>query len=119
MSRTGWRTPSPGKGVGTCRPITIPPTRLSRRAYAVAGQVRGYMPPDYHADHGMVPHGMSVIVSAPAVARFTASAAPDKHRRIAMLLGAERTRHDDEVGDALAEALARLMRVTGMPNGLR
>jgi hydroxyacid-oxoacid transhydrogenase len=88
-------------------------------AYAVAGQVHGYTPPEYDADHAMVPHGMSVIVSAPAVARFTASAAPERHRRVAMLLGAERTRHDDEVGDALAEALARLMRATGMPNGLR
>jgi len=88
-------------------------------AYAVAGLVHGYRPPDYGADHAMVPHGISVIVSAPAVARFTAPAAPEKHRRIAMLLGAERTKHDDEIGDALAAALARLMRATAMPNGLR
>ena len=88
-------------------------------AYAVAGLVHGYVPPEYDADHAMVPHGMSVIVSAPAVARFTASAAPEKHRRVAMLLGAERTKHDDEIGDALAAALARLMRATDMPNGLR
>ncbi|MEA2688469.1 MAG: hydroxyacid-oxoacid transhydrogenase [Candidatus Eremiobacteraeota bacterium] len=88
-------------------------------AYAVAGLVHGYVPPEYDADHAMVPHGMSVIVSAPSVARFTASAAPEKHRRVAMLLGAERTKHDDEIGDALAAALARLMRATAMPNGLR
>ena len=88
-------------------------------AYAVAGLVHGYRPPDYDADHAMVPHGMSVIVSAPAVARFTASVSPEKHRRIAMLLGAERTKNDDEIGDALAAALGRLMRATGMPNGLR
>ncbi len=88
-------------------------------AYAVAGLVRGYVPPDYEADHAMVPHGMSVIVSAPSVARFTASAAPEKHRRAAMLLGAERTKFDEEIGDALAAALARLMRATAMPNGLR
>lgn len=88
-------------------------------AYAVAGLVRGYLPPEYHADHAMVPHGMSVIVSAPAVARFTAAAAPAKHRVVAAVLDAERTRNDDEVGDVLAAALARLMRETGMPNGLR
>ncbi len=87
-------------------------------AYAVAGLVRDYMPPEYGADHAMVPHGMSVIVSAPSVARFTARASPERHRRAAMLLGAERTKHDDEVGDALAAALARLMRATSMPNGL-
>jgi hydroxyacid-oxoacid transhydrogenase len=88
-------------------------------AYAVAGLVHAYTPPEYDADHAMVPHGMSVIVSAPSVVRFTASAAPEKHRHAAMVLGAERTKHDDEIGDALADALARLMRATGMPNGLR
>ncbi|HEY0614200.1 MAG TPA: hydroxyacid-oxoacid transhydrogenase [Candidatus Elarobacter sp.] len=88
-------------------------------AYAVAGLVHGFFPPGYDADHAMVPHGMSVIVSAPAVARFTAAASPEKHRQAAMVLGAERTKNDDEVGDVLAVELGRLMRVTGMPNGLR
>jgi alcohol dehydrogenase class IV len=87
-------------------------------AYAVAGLVRGFVPADYDVDHAMVPHGMSVIVSAPAVARFTASVAPAKHRRVADLLGAGTIR-DDEAGEALAAALARLMRATAMPNGLR
>lgn len=88
-------------------------------AYAVAGLVREFVPRDYDADHAMVPHGMSVIVSAPAVARFTAPAAPEKHRRVAALLGARDEIYDDEAGDALAAALARLMRATDMPNGLR
>jgi hydroxyacid-oxoacid transhydrogenase len=88
-------------------------------AYAVAGLVRDFFPRDYEADHAMVPHGMSVIVSAPAVAKFTASSAPEKHRRVAALLGAQGAIDDDEAGDALAAALARLMRATEMPNGLR
>jgi alcohol dehydrogenase class IV len=67
----------------------------------------------------MVPHGMSVIVSAPAVAKFTASTAPGKHRRVATLLGAQDEMDDDDVGEALAVALARIMRATEMPNGLR
>ncbi len=87
-------------------------------AYAVAGLVHAFVPAGYEADHAMVPHGMSVIVSAPAVARFTASAAPAKHRRVADLLGAGMVR-DDEAGEALAAALSRLMRATAMPNGLR
>jgi hydroxyacid-oxoacid transhydrogenase len=88
-------------------------------AYAVAGLVRDFVPREYDVDHAMVPHGMSVIVSAPAVARFTASTAPGKHRRVATLLGADGSAHDDEIGDALAAALARLMRATAMPSGLR
>jgi hydroxyacid-oxoacid transhydrogenase len=88
-------------------------------AYAVAGLVREFKPEGYDADHAMVPHGMSVIVSAPSVAKFTASAAPEKHRHAASLLGAERAPNDDEIGETLAAALARLMRATAMPNGLR
>ncbi len=87
-------------------------------AYAVAGLVRDFVPAGYDADHAMVPHGMSVIVSAPAVARFTAPAAPEKHRRAGELLDADVVPFDDEVGDALAAALARMMRATGIPNGL-
>ncbi|MBV9439650.1 MAG: iron-containing alcohol dehydrogenase [Candidatus Eremiobacteraeota bacterium] len=87
-------------------------------AYAVAGGVRDYVPTGYEADHPMVPHGMSVIVSAPAVARFTAPAAPEKHSMAFAALGGGPLRHIDEAGDALAETLARLMRATGMPNGL-
>ncbi|MDQ6942365.1 MAG: iron-containing alcohol dehydrogenase, partial [Candidatus Eremiobacteraeota bacterium] len=88
-------------------------------AYAVAGLVRDFFPRDYEADHAMVPHGTSVIVSAPAVAKFTAITSVGKHRRVATLLGAQHEIDDDEVGDALAAALARLMRATEMPNGLR
>jgi hydroxyacid-oxoacid transhydrogenase len=88
-------------------------------AYAVAGLVRNFFPRDYEVDHAMIPHGMSVIVSAPAVAKFTASTSVGKHRRVATLLGAQGELFDDEVGEALAAALARLMRATAMPNGLR
>jgi hydroxyacid-oxoacid transhydrogenase len=88
-------------------------------AYAVAGRVRDFVPRDYDADHAMVPHGMSVIVSAPAVARYTAPTSPRRHRHVAQLLNAAPTPYEDEVGETLAEALVRLMRATRMPSGLR
>jgi alcohol dehydrogenase class IV len=87
-------------------------------AYAVAGLVHDFRPAGYNADHAMVPHGMSVIVSAPAVARFTAPAAPERHRLAGALLGARGDVDDDETGEALAAELTRLMRATGIPNGL-
>jgi alcohol dehydrogenase class IV len=87
-------------------------------AYAVAGLVHGFRPAGYDVDHPMVPHGMSVIVSAPSVARFTAPAAPAKHRHATALLGGDARIADAEVGDALALVLRRLMRATAMPADL-
>jgi alcohol dehydrogenase class IV len=88
-------------------------------AYAVAGLIEGFRPPGYDADHAMVPHGMSVIVSAPAVVRFTAPADPQRHLRAARLLGASSRVEAADAGDALAQSLVHLMRATRMPSGLR
>ncbi|MEM7678972.1 MAG: hydroxyacid-oxoacid transhydrogenase, partial [Myxococcota bacterium] len=48
-------------------------------AYAVAGLVKSYRPPSYPGDEPMVPHGVSVIVNAPAVFRMTAPTHPERH----------------------------------------
>ena len=45
-------------------------------SYPVAGMVRDFMPDGYDVGHPIVPHGMSVILNAPAVVRFTAEANP-------------------------------------------
>jgi hydroxyacid-oxoacid transhydrogenase len=58
-------------------------------AYSVAGLVRDYRAAGYPQDEPMVPHGMSVIVNAPSVFRFTASACPQRHIHGAHCLGAE------------------------------
>ncbi len=88
-------------------------------AYPVAGMVRDYRPPGYPADHAMVPHGMSVVLTAPAAFRFTAAADPARHLYAAGLLGAPVAgARAVDAGDLLADALLALMRQTGMPNGL-
>lgn len=88
-------------------------------AYAVAGLVRDYHPVGYPADEPLVPHGMSVIVNAPAVFRFTASASPQRHTEAARLLGADtRGAGPDDAGEVLAAELIRIMRAVNMPNGL-
>ena len=43
-------------------------------SYPVAGMVRDYHPTGYAGDHPIVPHGMAVILNAPAVFRFTGAA---------------------------------------------
>src|SRR3712207_7432708 len=50
-------------------------------AYPIAGQVKDFHPKDYPADEPMVPHGMSVALTAPEAFRFTFEAAPDRDRK--------------------------------------
>ncbi len=88
-------------------------------SYPVAGMVRGFRPTGYDVDHAMVPHGMSVILNAPAVFRFTAPACPDRHLRAAEILGADVARASPaDAGRILADQLIQLMQRLKMPNGL-
>src|SRR4051812_32856315 len=58
-------------------------------SYPVSGHVKTYRAPGYAADHPLVPHGMSVILNAPAVFRFTAAANPQRHLEAAAALGCD------------------------------
>jgi alcohol dehydrogenase class IV len=88
-------------------------------SYAVAGLVRDFRPEGYPGEEPMVPHGMSVIVNAPSVFRFTAEACPERHLEGAEWLGADaRGAAPKDAGEVLAKHLIRLMRSTGIPNGI-
>ncbi len=89
-------------------------------SYPVSGNVRGYCPPGYPADHAMVPHGYSVILNAPAVFRFTAGACAERHARAAEALGAEASRYPaEDAGKVLADRITWYMQKLDVPNGLR
>jgi hydroxyacid-oxoacid transhydrogenase len=83
-------------------------------AYPIAGLKHEYRPRGYDTDHDFIPHGQSVIVTAPAAFRFTYEAAPDRHHRVAELLTGEPA----EGADALPDALTALMRDVGAPMGI-
>ena len=85
-------------------------------AYPVAGRVREYRATDYAGEGPLVPHGMSVAMTAPQAFRFTFSASPERHLRAASLLAPD-TSADDPV-DLLPTALTDLMRDIGLPSGL-
>jgi alcohol dehydrogenase class IV len=88
-------------------------------SYAVAGLVRDFRPEGYPAAEPMVPHGMSVIVNAPSVFRFTAEACPERHLQGAQWLGADaQGASPADAGEVLAKHLIKLMRSTGIPNGI-
>jgi alcohol dehydrogenase class IV len=88
-------------------------------AYPVAGLVRDWVPPGYRVAHPLVPHGVAVILTAPAAFRFTYPTAPDRHLRAAALMGVPvEGLSDAERREALPRALIALMRDIGIPNGL-
>lgn len=88
-------------------------------SYPVAGMVKEFRPQGYDVDHPLVPHGMAVILNAPAVFRFTAPANPELHLTVAGLLGVDtRGATPDDAGELVAQGLISIMQQTGMPNGL-
>jgi len=88
-------------------------------SYPVSGQVKQYRAPGYSADHPMIPHGVSVILNAPAVFRFTYASNPERHLQAAEALGADVTNAQrDDAGKVLADRLVWFMERLGVPNGL-
>ena len=86
-------------------------------AYPIASLKHEYQPPGYPDDHAFVPHGWSVIVTAPAAFRFTYEADPEKHRRAAELIAGRELPDADE--NTLPQVLTDLMRDVGAPSGVR
>src|SRR6185503_9666947 len=78
-------------------------------AYPIAGRVKDFHPRDYPQDEAMVPHGMSVALTAPEAFRFTFDACPDRHRRAALLLAPGADEPDDPA-ELLPSVLIALMR---------
>ncbi|MGW3772244.1 hydroxyacid-oxoacid transhydrogenase [Actinomadura verrucosospora] len=86
-------------------------------AYPIAGQVRDFRPGGYPGGEAMVPHGMSVSLTAPEAFRFTFEARPERHVRAAELLDPRMDRPDDPA-EHLPLAVLRLMRDIGIPDGI-
>jgi len=88
-------------------------------SYPVSGMVRDYRPKGYAVDHAIIPHGMSVILHAPAVFRFTASACPQRHLEVAEALGADVSKADpSDAGSILADRIIEFMQMLDVPSGL-
>ena len=86
-------------------------------AYPIAGRVRDFRPEGYPDAEPLVPHGMSVSLTAPEAFRYTFEARPDRHVRAAELLDPGLDRPDDPA-EYLPRALLHLMRDIGIPDGI-
>ncbi len=85
--------------------------------YPIAGRVKDFQPADYPAGEPMVPHGMSVSLTAPAAFRFTFEASPERHLRAATLLDPD-VSTSGGTADTLPGVIRALMRDIGIPNGI-
>jgi len=89
-------------------------------SYPVSSQLRSFCTPGYVTDHPLIPHGFSVILNAPAVFRFTASANPARHLEAAAALGADVTNaRPEDAGRILSDRLTWYMQRLKTPNGLK
>ncbi len=88
-------------------------------SYPVSGMVRDFKPEGMITDHAIVPHGMSVVLNAPPVFRFTGPARPDRHLQAAQVMGADISNASpDEAGHILADQIVSMMKILEVPNGL-
>src|SRR2546430_4129762 len=89
-------------------------------SYPVSGMVRDFRPDGFPGDHPIVPHGMSVILNAPAVFRFTAQACPDRHLVAAEILRADVSpAKPQDARQILSDRLVSIMQRLKVPRGLR
>ena len=88
-------------------------------SYPVSGMVREYRAEGYPDDHPLVPHGMAVVLNAPAAFRFTGSANPERHLKAAEVLGADVSgARLEDAGSILADRVIQIMKRLNIPNGL-
>jgi alcohol dehydrogenase class IV len=86
-------------------------------AYPIAGMVKDFRPSGYPQDEPMVPHGMSVSLTAPEAFRFSFESAPERHLTAAALMAPDRDKVNDPK-EQLPTVLTELMRDIGIPNGI-
>jgi alcohol dehydrogenase class IV len=98
-------------GVHLCHGMSYPISGLNPAGYKHHG---------YVTEAALIPHGVSVAVTAPAVFRFTAPSNSDRHLAAAELFGMDISNAKAESsGDILAEGIMRFLeKLGGQPRGL-
>ncbi|KAG6854787.1 hypothetical protein C0991_001214 [Blastosporella zonata] len=106
-------------GVHLCHGMSYPISGLNKKGPK-------YKHPGYVTDLPIIPHGVSVALTGPAVFQFTAPSSPDRHREALAIFNSTTVTDpsiisvpDRDIGAHLYEAIARFLDGLGVPRGLK
>jgi len=104
-------------GVHLCHGFSYPISGLNKKIAKWEGS-------GYEVEGPIVPHGLSVALTGPAVFGFTAASAPSRHREAAEIFGAASGAAsaarvpDADVGQLVSDRIAQFLVQLGLPRGL-
>ncbi|KAF8639910.1 hypothetical protein AX17_001161 [Amanita inopinata Kibby_2008] len=106
-------------GVHLCHGMSYPISGLNKKGPK-------YKHPGYVTENPIIPHGISVALTGPAVFQFTAPSSPDRHRQALAIFNRTTISDptiakipDGEIGAYLYESIARFLDGLGVPRGLK
>ena len=90
-------------------------------SYPISGMnVASYKHPGYaHLPDSLIPHGVSVAVTAPEVFKFTAPSNPQRHLQAAEIFGVDISGvKSEDAGAVLSDVVKEFLQKLGQPRGL-